>query len=800
MVYSSLLPFNNSVKKIYQKQFGITVFSLIVISLFFFLGRIQITKIQMESLKDKGEQISSKYSLFYEKDIHNLASISNNQDLNDYLKEDNKSTLSQILSSKIIIDKLFNLLVICDKSGEVISSSRVTPNGELIPYINILKVDLSKENWFKRFISSNSKYSVTHLSNSDPIVRSTFADRNIKVSMTKLENSEYVLLGYTDENEFNITIVNDIKETENIIILSSENVNKRLFKNQKSITIPNIENATKELKKNGYKSVDFFIPKIKIIQDTASYEHLISIFFKKKNYSVVFSFTFYVFIVFILLAVSFILHLVTKKALEKSKITPDDFFKNGKVDRDFSQQFGDRLLVEPENMEKVINLSIDLQEGLKNFSNDKPLINTGIALLRVLAGLNNVSLKKWAEHIIDKQASTLSKHNLNINKAVVINSDYEMDGNRLDQLEKVINLLSDTIYNGHNNEFFIFPDKNKPIDIELDFSESFNNFKLFYNLSGIKFNSNKLSNSKISLFINEDDPKYIFNKSLLKEEKNLDLEIFRDVVMHIHEMRGVLFIKNSVDGIIFQISLPILFSHLLEIEIEEKKYYSLIKCTRSWTSRYDTDYFNNRLKMISTTYDFKNILLDLNDLEEISEIALVRLFNLQNEIEAKGGKLVIYKSFGKMESQHFYNLLGVKNRLNILGDIKMAKSTFTEKIDIQSTELKIEKKDNYTKIILQGKLSTVAAAKEFITILKDTAKKDQRIVIDMSSSSFLNSSILGVLASESLRYTKAGGKIVMLNPNDYVLESLEVFALDQIIPIVNDVTKLDEAFEESSEN
>lgn len=797
MEYSSLIPFNDSVKKIYKQHYIISVFFIVSFILFFIIGKSELSKTQINTLKEKGAQLSSKYSLYYEKDLTKLINILKDQDLNDYLQEEDKSRLSQILSSKIIVDKLFDLLLICNKNGEVISSSRVTTDGKLIPYINILNANISKEKWFKSFILSDNKLSVTHLSQNDPIAKMVFTDKNLKLSLLKFNKSEFILLAYNEESDFNKTIIEDIGKGDDIIIVSTEGTSKRLFKNKNNIDVKSIDMAKDVLRKNRYKFIDLQIPSINISNQEITLDHVISIFYKSKNNTMFFSIIPFTLFISFIIGFSVLLQFLLKRSLDNSKVKLDSFFKNGKIDRSLSSDFADRLLIEPESLEKCKKLSIDLQEGLNNFSTDKPLINTGIALLRSLSNLNSVHIKQWADYVITKQTIYLNEKNVKITDAVVLNQDYEIDGNNLEPLEKVIDLISVSVINGSKVGYFKLPNEKNPIKLELDFSESYNNLKIFYNLSNVKFNNEKLSNSDISLFINEDDPKYIFNKNLLKGEKNSDLDIFENLVIHIHEMRGVLFIKNGVDGLIVQISLPILYTHMLDIDIDEKKDYALIKCTRSWTSRFDTDFFNNRLKMLSTTYNFKNVLLDLNELEEISEIALVRLFYLQNELSKKDGKLIIYKSFGKMESQHFYNLLGVKNRLNILGDIKLAKSAFIEKKEEISSSLKLEKNDLYTKIIIKGKLSTVSSVKEFISSLKESVKTDKNIVIDMSSSSFLNSSVLGVLASESLRFTKNGGKIIMLNPNDYVFESLEVFDLNKIIPIVNKEDELEERFKES---
>ena len=102
---------------------------------------------------------------------------------------------------------------------------------------------------------------------------------------------------------------------------------------------------------------------------------------------------------------------------------------------------------------------------------------------------------------------------------------------------------------------------------------------------------------------------------------------------------------------------------------------------------------------------------------------------------------------------------------------------------------------DHTLITVTGKLSTVLDAQEFISALKESVKKDHKIVLDLSASTFLNSSVLGILASESLRFKKAGGRIVILNPNEYVLESLELFSLERIIPFISDVSEIKEAFD-----
>lgn len=792
MGFSSLLPFNNSVVHLHRKQFLLTISFLLILFIFFIIGRIEISNIRVNSIKESSSQLSSKYSLDYEKELNKLVQVVNTSDIINYLNTQNFDPLSQILSSKIIVDKLFDLIIICDYKGKVLASSRVTKSGELIPYINLLSANLENETWLKEFISSTNNLSVIHLPKDDPIKQIAFSSKNVKVSISKLEINKCCLIGYTDEGPFNQTISSNFQNRNRILLLSSDNKDVRIFKGQSNIEIESIESAEKKLKKSGYLNVELAIPEINLPPYKVKYQNKIKIFYKKGNYPFIFSWFSLIFIIFLISGSSLLFYFISNRTLSRLRINIDRYLKNGKINHKLSNQYGNRLLVEPESLDKLKLLSIDLQEGLRNISNDTTFINAGTSLIKVISQLNSVSVKTWAEIILDLQKQNFTKEGINVLDTQTLNCEYDFDGTKLETLEKIFNLLSSTFTNGLNQGFFSFINSNNSIELSLDFSENHNNLKIYYTINNIKFIKEKLDNSKISLFINEDDPKYIFNKILLEEDKNLS--IFKDLVIHIHEMHGVLFIKNGIDGVIFQISLPILFTHQLYVDIDEKKDFTLIKCTKAWTSRYDTDHFNNRLKMIATTYEIKNILLDINDMEEISEIALVRLFLLQGEVEKRGGKLVIYKSFSKMESQHFYNLLGVKNRLNIFGDLKMAKAAFSEKAEENVTDLKVEKGDAYTKIILSGKMSTIEAAKSFIKALKEAVQKESNIVVDMSTSTFLNSSVLGVLASESLRFTKSGGKIVMFNPNDYVTESLEVFALDKIIPIIRDESDLEKFF------
>lgn len=229
--------------------------------------------------------------------------------------------------------------------------------------------------------------------------------------------------------------------------------------------------------------------------------------------------------------------------MAKLKVNTDDYLKNGRVNSNLSPQYADRLLVEPENIERLKNLSIDIQEGLKNLPNDKILLNTEIDLLKTISSLNNIEIKDWAITTLENQVPIFKEHNIEVSDTKILNYDYEFDGNKLESLERIMTLLSEVVLKGENSNFFSFIDECKSTKLTFDFIESNNNFIIFYKINNIKLNSEKLENSKISLFINEDDPKYIFNKSILKSEDNQSLNLFKNVVMHIHEMRGVLFIK-----------------------------------------------------------------------------------------------------------------------------------------------------------------------------------------------------------------------------------------------------------------
>jgi len=102
----------------------------------------------------------------------------------------------------------------------------------------------------------------------------------------------------------------------------------------------------------------------------------------------------------------------------------------------------------------------------------------------------------------------------------------------------------------------------------------------------------------------------------------------------------------------------------------------------------------------------------------------------------------------------------------------------------------LERDDGITHVVLAGRLDTTAAEELGPNISDAATGPDQPAIIDVSGIEFLASMGIGLLLANSKRLTKAGHKLVILNPQGMVDVVLKASRLDKVMAIAYD---LDEA-------
>ena len=99
----------------------------------------------------------------------------------------------------------------------------------------------------------------------------------------------------------------------------------------------------------------------------------------------------------------------------------------------------------------------------------------------------------------------------------------------------------------------------------------------------------------------------------------------------------------------------------------------------------------------------------------------------------------------------------------------------------------LERDDGITHVVLSGRLDTTAAEELGQNISDATAGRDQPAIVDVSGIEFLASMGIGLLLANSKRLTKAGHKLVILNPQGMVDVVLKASRLDKVMAIAYDL-------------
>ena len=99
----------------------------------------------------------------------------------------------------------------------------------------------------------------------------------------------------------------------------------------------------------------------------------------------------------------------------------------------------------------------------------------------------------------------------------------------------------------------------------------------------------------------------------------------------------------------------------------------------------------------------------------------------------------------------------------------------------------LERDDGITHVVLSGRLDTTAAEELGQDISHAAVGPDQPAIVDVSGIEFLASMGIGLLLANSKRLTKAGHKLVILNPQGMVDVVLKASRLDKVMAIAYDL-------------
>jgi anti-sigma B factor antagonist len=90
------------------------------------------------------------------------------------------------------------------------------------------------------------------------------------------------------------------------------------------------------------------------------------------------------------------------------------------------------------------------------------------------------------------------------------------------------------------------------------------------------------------------------------------------------------------------------------------------------------------------------------------------------------------------------------------------------------------------------------AAPDLKALLFDAVEEAEgRLVVDLTSSTFLDSSALSALFSAHRRARRRGGRVVLVNTDDRIDQTLEITGLDAMLAVVDSVEEACEVLESS---
>jgi len=99
-------------------------------------------------------------------------------------------------------------------------------------------------------------------------------------------------------------------------------------------------------------------------------------------------------------------------------------------------------------------------------------------------------------------------------------------------------------------------------------------------------------------------------------------------------------------------------------------------------------------------------------------------------------------------------------------------------------ELTVSDKGNFKVIDVQGKIDrlkdSITLKSFIITLIEEGAKK---IALNLSEVNYLDSGALNVLIYSNNALKKSEGELGLIEPNDYVMDVLEVVGLTELIKI-----------------
>ena len=110
-------------------------------------------------------------------------------------------------------------------------------------------------------------------------------------------------------------------------------------------------------------------------------------------------------------------------------------------------------------------------------------------------------------------------------------------------------------------------------------------------------------------------------------------------------------------------------------------------------------------------------------------------------------------------------------------------------------QMRLEEYDDFTIMYMAGSSNAVNKQSEEVINLRNTFKDipkkgKNKVIIDLKAVEYLSSNTIGAFLSGNAIMKKEGGKIILCNPSDYIMNIFNIVKLEQVFTICK---TLDEA-------
>lgn len=402
-------------------------------------------------------------------------------------------------------------------------------------------------------------------------------------------------------------------------------------------------------------------------------------------------------------------------------------------------------------------------------------------LIEGISRLHAVPVEELKLTIHDRIRLTLMDYGVDLHQARVHANGVEIDQVKLDAMLTALEGMLRAVCVNDGRSLFVYGEsfRNKA-GVQLDFAEEQHNTVITCDLRELFFSGESFAGATGRPFDADEDLVEVFGSGTYPDDESVCGHLSRGSGA-LRSIHGRAKLQPFMGGLRFVILFPALFTHLLWVRIRRRTAFTEIACGGQWTTRLDTEYFDDRIRAASVP--LTNLLIDLDGLTDLSEGAARRLLELHDMVRAQKGTLAVFRSFENAESDKCYRLLGSSGTLNLYGEHRMAEDSFLQNeggLDIDDLSA-----EDIAIIRLRGNLSSTEEAQMIERQVNEAMQSERHLVMDLTDLSFMGSSVIGLLMKTHRRLSQKGARLVLVNPRTYVLGLLRTTHLDKVLTITD---------------